>query len=57
MIINSDHKCEAGVMSSKITAKWVQSIEAENKDNVSDSSSGDGGKKATKCSVATAGSS
>jgi len=57
MIINSDHNFEAGVMSSKITAKWVQSIEAENKDNVSDSSSGDGGKKAKKCSVATAGSS
>lgn len=57
MIINSEHNFESGVMNSKITAKWVQSLDAENRSTESDSSSGDGGKAVKKCSVATAGSS
>jgi hypothetical protein len=52
MIINSEHSFEAGVMNSNLTAKWVQSLDAENRDSESDSSSGDGGKTVKKCSVA-----
>jgi hypothetical protein len=57
MIINSEHNFEAGVMSTSLTAKWVQSLDAENKESESDSSSGSGGKSVKKCSVAAAGSS
>jgi len=57
MIINSEHNFEAGVMATSLTAKWVQSLDADNKESESDSSSGSGDKTVKKCTVAAAGSS
>lgn len=53
MIIESTHEFSSGVMDTNFKAKWVQSLDTGDGklDKISDSSVGDGGVTAKKCSV------
>ena len=55
MIINSEHNFEAGVMSTSLTAKWVQSLDTDNPDSEGESSSGSGDRTYKKCTVGSRG--